>query len=85
MAPEQIKIYGTKWCPDCVRAKQVLNKNKVPFTWVDVEEDEAACRYVEKINGGYKSVPTLVFPDGSVMVEPGKAELEKKLGGYFMK
>jgi mycoredoxin len=76
---EQIKMYGTKWCPDCARAKQVLNKHKIPFTWIDIEDDEAACHYVEKVNGGYKSVPTLVFPDGSVMVEPANSDLEKKI------
>ncbi len=81
MATEQIKMYGTKWCPDCARAKRVLNNNKVPFTWIDIEEDEQASRYVEKVNGGYKSVPTLVFPDGSVMVEPASADLEKKIKG----
>jgi mycoredoxin len=75
----QIKMYGTKWCPDCARAKQVLNKHKVPFAWYDIEKDEEACTYVQEVNRGYKSVPTIVFPDGSVLVEPGNAELEKKL------
>jgi mycoredoxin len=81
MSPGQIIMYGTKWCPDCARAKGVLNKHKAAFIWHDIEEDEEACSYVEKVNGGYKSVPTLVFPDGSVMVEPGNAELEKKIKG----
>jgi mycoredoxin len=34
---------------------------------------------VERINKGFKSVPTIVFPDGTVLVEPSNAELEKKL------
>jgi mycoredoxin len=68
---EQIKIYGTKWCPDCFRAKQVFSKHDIPFVWFDIEQDEAACAFVEKANGGFKSVPTIVFPDGSVLVEPG--------------
>jgi glutaredoxin-like protein len=76
---EQIEMYGTRWCPDCLRAKQVLGKHKVSFTWHDIEQDAAACDYVEKVNGGYKSVPTIVFPDGSALVEPSNAELEKKL------
>jgi mycoredoxin len=75
----QIRVYGTKWCPDCRRAKQVLEKNKVSFIWHDIEEDQEAASYVEKVNRGYKSVPTIVFPDGSVLVEPGNFELEKKL------
>jgi mycoredoxin len=76
---EPIKVYGTRWCPDCVRAKQVLTKNKAAFNWIDIEEDEAAAAYVEKVNKGYKSVPTLVFADGSILVEPSNSELERKL------
>jgi mycoredoxin len=76
---EEIKVYGTKWCPDCRRAKQALDRREVPFTWVDIEDDAEAMSYVKNVNGGYSSVPTIVFPDGSVLVEPGNAELEKKL------
>jgi mycoredoxin len=76
---EQIKMYGTKWCPDCLRAKQVLARHNIPFTWIDIENDGQALAYVQKVNGGYRSVPTIVFPDGSVLVEPGNAVLEKKL------
>ncbi|MGD0794127.1 MAG: glutaredoxin domain-containing protein [Dehalococcoidales bacterium] len=76
---EQIKVYGTKWCPDCARAKQVLSRHNVPFTWVDIENDEKALEYVLEVNHGYQSVPTIIFPDGSVLVEPSNIELEKKL------
>ena len=79
MPENQICVYGTRWCPDCARAKQVLNKHKVPFSWIDIEENDEARAYVEKVNKGYKSVPTIVFQDGSVLVEPSNAELEKKL------
>jgi len=72
-------MYGTTWCPDCARAKQVFNKLKIPFDWVDIDRDETAAAAVAKINGGFKSVPTIVFPDNAVLVEPGNAELEKKL------
>jgi mycoredoxin len=76
---EEIRVYGTKWCPDCQRAKQVLTRNKASFRWIDIEVDETAADYVQKINKGLKSVPTIVFADGSVLVEPGNAELERKL------
>ena len=76
---DKIKIYGTSWCPDCARAKQIFTKFKVSFDWINIEEDKNAAAYVEKINGGFKSVPTIVFPDRSVLVEPSNADLEKKL------
>ncbi len=77
-----IKIYGTSWCPDCARAKQVFNKLKITFDWIDIDKDKQAGAEVQKINGGFKSVPTIVFPDNSVLVEPGNAELEQKLKTY---
>ena len=78
----EIKIYGTSWCPDCARAKQVFNKLKIPFDWVDIDRNETAAAAVVKINGGFKSVPTIVFPDNSVLVEPGNTALEKKLRSF---
>lgn len=80
MAEEKIKVYGTTWCPDCVRAKQFLTKRGIPFDWIDIEKDDQARAYVEKVNRGYRSVPTIVFPDGSVMIEPSNTELEEKIG-----
>ncbi len=79
MATEKIRIYGTKWCPDCARAKQIFNKNNISFTWYDIEQDDEARAYVEKVNKGFKSVPTIVFPDGAILIEPSNTELEKKL------
>ena len=78
---EQIKMYGTRWCPDCLRAKQVFARHNVSYVWHDIEGEEEACAYVEKVNGGFKSVPTILFPDGSVLVEPSNAVLEEKLTG----
>jgi mycoredoxin len=79
MAEEEIRVYGTRWCGDCARAKQVLTRNNIPFSWIDIEQDEKALDYIVKVNRGLKSVPTIVFPDGSILVEPSNADLEKKL------
>jgi mycoredoxin len=76
---DKIKMYGTQWCPDCLRAKQIFSRYKVAYDWIDIEQDPAACAYVEKVNGGFKSVPTILFPDGSVLVEPDNAALQKKI------
>lgn len=75
-----ITVYGTTWCPDCRRAKQFLGEHRVPYQWVDIEDDITAMRYVETINKGNRSVPTIVFSDGDVMVEPSNQQLADKLG-----
>jgi mycoredoxin len=82
MPEGQIRMYGTKWCPDCSRAKQVMSKYNIPYQFIDIEQDADAADYVIKVNQGNRSVPTIVFPDGSVLVEPGNAVLEKKLAAY---
>ena len=76
-----IIMYGTTWCPDCTRAKRILDSHNIPYEWINIQEDAAARQYVQEINGGYRSVPTILFPDGSVLVEPSNRELEAKLNG----
>jgi mycoredoxin len=80
-AQSTITMYGTSWCPDCRRAQRVLETNGVPYTYVNIEEDEAAAEYVVQVNRGYRSVPTIIFPDGSILVEPSNAQLQAKLVG----
>ncbi|MCZ6866304.1 MAG: thioredoxin-disulfide reductase [Chloroflexi bacterium] len=80
MAERQIQVYGAPWCPDCKRAKQFLNEQRVPFEWIDVQDDPDSMRYVEKINNGKQTIPTILFPDESILVEPTNAELAEKLG-----
>jgi thioredoxin reductase (NADPH) len=75
-----IVVYSTVWCPDCKRVKQFLGEQRVPYLNVDIESDAKAMAFVEKVNNGKRIIPTMVFPDGSILVEPSNAELAKKLG-----
>lgn len=77
---DSIIVYGTSWCGDCRRARAVLDRLEAPYHWVDIDRDEEAARLVEKLNRGFRSVPTLLWPDGSMLVEPSSEELVKKLG-----
>jgi thioredoxin reductase (NADPH) len=75
-----LTVYGATWCPDCRRAKQFLGEQRVHYTWVDIEQNLDGQALVEQANGGKRIIPTLVFPDGSILVEPSNAELAAKLG-----
>ncbi len=75
----QIMMYSTAWCPDCRRAKGILKRMKVAFTEIDVDEDKEGYQIVVDYNGGKRIVPTIFFPDGSVLVEPSNLELIEKL------
>ena len=72
-------VYGTDWCPQTVRAKRFLSGRGATFRWCNIEKDPVGCAYVEKVNGGKRSVPTILFPDGSILVEPTDADLDKQL------
>ncbi len=75
-----IAVYGAYWCPDCRRAKQFLGEHQIPYVWVDIEEDSAAEALVIEKNGGKRIIPTIIFADGSSLIEPSNADLAAKLG-----
>ena len=80
MADSNITVYGAPWYPDCKRSKQFLGEQRVPYKWVDIDQDEEARRYVQQANNGKQIIPTIVFEDNSILVEPTNAELAAKVG-----
>lgn len=76
---EKITVYATTWCSDCRLARHVLESKSVDYDWINIEGDPEAAALVMKLNGGFSSVPTILFPDGRVLVEPSKRELEAAL------
>ena len=78
--PLGITIYSTVWCPDCKRAKRFFGEHRIPYTNVDIEQDPEGMAFVEQANKGMHIIPTVVFPDGSILTEPSNAQLASKLG-----
>ena len=78
--PTTITMYGTGWCSDCERAKQFFGEQRVHYDLVDVDADLAGRAFVQSHNDGKDIIPTIVFDDGSVLVEPNNAELAAELG-----
>jgi len=74
-----ILIYGSNWCGDCLRARRLLDKYEIKYVWIDVSQDKQARAFVVETNKGYCSIPTIVFEDGSIMVEPSNQALLEKL------
>ena len=79
MPDSSISVYGTTWCRDCHLARAVLKLYGLNYTWVDIDREPSATEIMLRLNGGYRTVPTVVFPDGRVLVEPSRAELEAAL------
>ena len=80
MEQPKITVYGAPWCPDCRQSKQFLGEQRVRYNWVDIDEDEEGRKRVQELNDGKQIIPTIIFEDGSILVEPSNAELAAKLG-----
>jgi mycoredoxin len=79
MQPSQIVMYITEYCSNCRRAKAFFEANKIEYLQVNIEGNEEAINFIVKVNNGYRSVPTIIFPDGVVLTEPGWEELGAKI------
>lgn len=77
---ERLKVYGAPWCPDCRRAKKFLGEHRVPYDWSDIDEDPAGLEEVQRRQNGGRTIPMIVFGDGSILLEPSNDELARKLG-----
>ncbi|HVU68407.1 MAG TPA: mycoredoxin [Ktedonobacteraceae bacterium] len=75
---QKIVMYATSWCGDCRMAKRWFDQHGIAYDYIDIEQDDEATAYVKRVNGGRSSVPTIVFPDGSILVEPSARELATK-------
>ncbi len=73
----QITVYTRPWCGGTMRVKRWLDQRGIPYTEVDISGDVEAARYVEELNGGFQSVPTILFDGKHVATEPTTAELER--------
>jgi mycoredoxin len=76
----QITIFTRPWCGNSMLAKRWLDQRGIPYTDIDISQDKEAARYVERLNGGHQSVPTILFDGVHVATEPSPAELEELLG-----
>jgi mycoredoxin len=76
----QITVYTRPWCGGAMRVKRWLDQRKISYTEIDISSDKDAARYVEELNGGYQSVPTLLLDGKHVATEPSTAELEQLFG-----
>jgi mycoredoxin len=76
---EKIILYGTNWCGGSKRAQRILDQRQIEYNYIDIDQDKAGEVFVKETNRGFRSVPTIVFPDKSILTEPSSEELEAKL------
>jgi mycoredoxin len=77
---QPVTMYSTQWCAYCRRLKSQLGRDGIEIVEVDIERDPEAANYVISVNGGNMTVPTVVFPDGTVITNPSAAQVKERLG-----
>ena len=79
--PGTILMYSTTWCGYCRRLKAQLDREGIGFAEIDIEKVPDAAEFVMSVNGGNQTVPTVVFPDGTVATNPSIGEVKARLAG----
>ena len=74
-----VTMYTTQWCGYCKRLKKMMQDAGITFAEVDIEQVPGTAEIVEKVNNGNRTVPTLVFSDGTAMTNPSLAKVQEKL------
>ncbi len=75
----ELTMYSTPWCGYCHRLKGQLAREGIGFTEVDIEQTPDAAAIVERVNHGNRTVPTVVFANGTALTNPSLAQIKKKL------
>ncbi|HEY5484243.1 MAG TPA: mycoredoxin [Propionibacteriaceae bacterium] len=74
-----LTMFTTTWCGYCRRLKSQLDRTGIEYTEVDIEKDPEGAELVEHANSGNRTVPTLLFDDGSTLTNPSAREVQRHL------
>ena len=77
---QSMVVYGHSHCPLSRLMAKSLKKHKIDHEWRDVNQDQQGfADELRQLANGYLSVPTVIFPDGTVMVEPWPTQVLRKM------
>lgn len=77
---QKILVYSTNWCSDCHRTKYFLDQHNIDYLEINVDNNPEGLAFVRRVNHGHRVIPTVVFPDGTIYVEPPDSAMAAKLG-----
>lgn len=77
---DTLTMYTTTWCGYCRRLKTQLKSEGIDWVEVDIEQVPDAAAFVESVNGGNQTVPTVLYPNGTTATNPSLADVKAALG-----
>ena len=79
---KNIMFYSTGWCGDCVRSKKLLDNLNIGYEEIDIDLDKEGYKKIAKLQNKKPRIPTIIFEDGTYLVEPTDPELLEKINSY---
>ena len=80
---EGIRVLGTRWSRRSYELRDFLARNHVPYQWIDVElsaNDPETKRLLGALGEESTSLPIVLFPDGTKLLDSAPAEIAQKVG-----
>jgi thioredoxin reductase (NADPH) len=77
---EGIRVVGPRWSLRDYQVRNFLSRNQVPYVWLDPEHDDQAVELLKRFNVGDGSLPVVLFPDGTSLVQPTDGQLAERVG-----
>jgi thioredoxin reductase (NADPH) len=77
---EGIRVVGPRWSLRDYQVRNFLSRNQVPYVWLDPERDDQAVELLRRFNCGDSSLPVVLFPDGTSLIQPTDAQLAEHVG-----
>src|SRR5215469_9051332 len=75
----ETKVVGHRWSARSSEVREFLARNQVPYRWYSADEPEGG-RLLEAAGEDGQTLPVVIAPDGSVLVEPSEPELASRVG-----
>ncbi|MFL5908863.1 MAG: FAD-dependent oxidoreductase [Solirubrobacterales bacterium] len=75
-----IKLIGSRFSPDSRRLREFLARNRMPYQWIDLEEDEHADALLNGLGVDPDETPVVIASGGEILRNPTEAEVARAIG-----
>jgi mycoredoxin len=65
-----ITLFVSNTCPQAWAVRQILQDYEQDHLLLNVDEDAAALATLHHLQNGQQRVPTLILPNGTILIEP---------------
>jgi len=77
---EGIRLVGSRFSKDTNRIRDLLTKNKIPFTWLDLEKDEKVQHLLDQFEIAQSELPVIFIGMEQMLKNPSDTKLARQLG-----